>query len=316
MGRVDYRQIHELYHYGTKRHSGRYPWGSGERPHQHDGKSGGNYQLKKYTTPTRYMAVNTAKEIGKIRAIQYASAAASLGTLYLSTIVPAIAPLTVVPPVLGLYYPSFKALNKAKAKKTAETIGYDTREVEKLKDLKKKTEKGTIEEDLKAINPSKKSVGADMNCMNCVVAMEMRRRGYDVEARLSDAKLTSEYSKTFKDFKFSEFNSLKKEKENRKQYMNRSYNELLNQLEKYGKGSRGPISIRYDKKLGTSIGHMMYWENKNGVVTIYNPQGFGNAEKIFSLCDPASILIGRFDNLKVNESVTKDVVSRKEKKKR
>lgn len=26
----------ELYHYGTKRHSGRYPWGSGERPYQGD----------------------------------------------------------------------------------------------------------------------------------------------------------------------------------------------------------------------------------------------------------------------------------------
>lgn len=41
MGRVDYRQIHEIYHYGTKRHSGRYPYGSGNRPHQHDGRAGG-----------------------------------------------------------------------------------------------------------------------------------------------------------------------------------------------------------------------------------------------------------------------------------
>lgn len=28
---------HELFHYGTKRHSGRYPWGSGETPYQHSG---------------------------------------------------------------------------------------------------------------------------------------------------------------------------------------------------------------------------------------------------------------------------------------
>ena len=27
----------ELMHYGTKYHSGRYPWGSGEDPYQHDG---------------------------------------------------------------------------------------------------------------------------------------------------------------------------------------------------------------------------------------------------------------------------------------
>ena len=29
-------QFSELYHYGTKRHSGRYPWGSGEDPYQHE----------------------------------------------------------------------------------------------------------------------------------------------------------------------------------------------------------------------------------------------------------------------------------------
>ena len=28
----------ELMHYGTKRHSGRYPWGSGENPYQRDNK--------------------------------------------------------------------------------------------------------------------------------------------------------------------------------------------------------------------------------------------------------------------------------------
>jgi len=29
--------LNELYHYGTKRHSGRYPWGSGDDPYQHSG---------------------------------------------------------------------------------------------------------------------------------------------------------------------------------------------------------------------------------------------------------------------------------------
>ena len=29
--------INELYHYGTPRHSGRYPWGSGDDPYQHSG---------------------------------------------------------------------------------------------------------------------------------------------------------------------------------------------------------------------------------------------------------------------------------------
>lgn len=34
MGQVDYREIYEIYHYGTKHHSGRYPYGSGDRPYQ------------------------------------------------------------------------------------------------------------------------------------------------------------------------------------------------------------------------------------------------------------------------------------------
>ena len=30
-------RIDELMHYGTPRHSGRYPWGSGDNPYQHSG---------------------------------------------------------------------------------------------------------------------------------------------------------------------------------------------------------------------------------------------------------------------------------------
>ena len=30
------QQIDDLEHYGTRRHSGRYPWGSGENPYQGD----------------------------------------------------------------------------------------------------------------------------------------------------------------------------------------------------------------------------------------------------------------------------------------
>ena len=34
---VDILDDDVLIHYGTKRHSGRYPWGSGETPYQHSG---------------------------------------------------------------------------------------------------------------------------------------------------------------------------------------------------------------------------------------------------------------------------------------
>ena len=34
---VEQEQSDELTHYGTPRHSGRYPWGSGENPYQRNG---------------------------------------------------------------------------------------------------------------------------------------------------------------------------------------------------------------------------------------------------------------------------------------
>lgn len=43
----------DIYHYGTKRHSGRYPWGSGENPYQHDpGLLGAHANLKRRITGT------------------------------------------------------------------------------------------------------------------------------------------------------------------------------------------------------------------------------------------------------------------------
>ena len=35
---ADYISANILIHYGTPRHSGRYPWGSGENPYQHNQK--------------------------------------------------------------------------------------------------------------------------------------------------------------------------------------------------------------------------------------------------------------------------------------
>ncbi|HAH18443.1 MAG TPA: phage tail protein [Eubacterium sp.] len=43
----------DLVHYGTKRHSGRYPWGSGENPYQHDGSFMARYDELKAAGLTR-----------------------------------------------------------------------------------------------------------------------------------------------------------------------------------------------------------------------------------------------------------------------
>ena len=58
----DFREVQEIYHYGIKRRSGRYPWGSGNRPYQGDkstykgpikDKPGDLSQLKEITEKIR-----------------------------------------------------------------------------------------------------------------------------------------------------------------------------------------------------------------------------------------------------------------------
>lgn len=292
MGRVDYR---EFYHYGVKRRSGRYPWGSGDRPYQRD--SSGQYKLNKYTSPSGFKVKEYSKAFMKtaliIRPMQ-------LGLLFLGVPVPVINTIT-ISSRLGSY-----GIGKANASNIQ-----DKRPIEPLKELKKKGEEIDPKQDLKAVNPLKNKPGGNSNCVNCVAAMEMRKRGYDVEARLSSAKKSyEEYAKDFKGFKYEQAGVKRNEKESRKDYINRSYDELLTKLEKNGNGSRGVLAINFDKSLSQSVGHVLYWENVNGKVILYDPQG-GNAEKAFSLSDPTSLRYGRFDNLKVTNDISNSVVSKK-----
>lgn len=57
----------ELYHYGTKRHSGRYPWGSGENPYQHEGWNimAWNNQLRKEGYSETERAAIISERIGR-----------------------------------------------------------------------------------------------------------------------------------------------------------------------------------------------------------------------------------------------------------
>lgn len=52
----------ELFHYGVKRRSGRYPWGSGERPYQRTNVKG-VYALTSKKTPTKEKAKAITKSI-------------------------------------------------------------------------------------------------------------------------------------------------------------------------------------------------------------------------------------------------------------
>lgn len=90
---------------------------------------------------------------------------------------------------------SDKGKKVTESKTQAETL------VPKVQLVKKKST-STYQDDVKAVNPGwkKQDVAHMYNCTHCVVAMELRRRGYDVEAApigSAHGKRLSEYSKIF-----------------------------------------------------------------------------------------------------------------------
>lgn len=291
----------ELMHYGVKRKSGRYPWGSGERPFQRTDIKG-QYKLKSKESPNKWRAKKFALSL----AVNVPAAIASLAI-----------------PGFSAVWNTYVISSKVKAaSRMMSSTDYTKKEGNfgSIKDLNKKETETTITEDLKNVNPrlSSHSKGKYQNCMNCVQAMEMRRRGYDVQARSSDSGSMTEYYAHFKNIEFFDIiGDEKKPWESRNSYVNRFYNYALNEMEYMGDGARGCITLFYDKKLNMRAGHTMYWEVSNGQAKVYDPQSGGNEkfmENAFLLSDPTSWKIARLDKCQLDDSITEAVVNRKGKK--
>ena len=177
---------------------------------------------------------------------------------------------------------------------------------ESLKDLPRKTEKTTTEEDLKVNNPKRKKEGGINNCVNCTVNMEMRARGYDTVARSAGVgQYTSAWKNWFdikdSDIKMVEKGDYKARLKNRKQYANDQYNKLMNELEAFGDGARGYLGVSYE---GFSAGHAMFWKVENGRAAIYDGQsGKTDVDWVISMSDPDKYRYIRLDNKKVKDEV-------------
>lgn len=289
----------ELYHYGVKGMKWgvrRYqPYPSGKQGRYLGKENIKERALKRYSSPTKQKIKND---------IKYA----------MST----VASMT-IPGFSLLYNANAIRHNVQTARIMMDKTDYTKKEgpPEKLSDLKKKTSKTDVKDDLKKCNPRLgNQKGATRNCLNCVAAMEMRARGYDVRAR-KRAYGASEfiYGDWFNGVKLYKSTLSPKEGEKRKQYVNRSYESLCSQIKKNGEGSRGCVNFSYDKAFGG--GHTMYWKVENGDVNFYDGQVKKSKEQTditFSMADPSSYTYARLDNLKVNEKITEAVISRGKKK--
>lgn len=146
----------------------------------------------------------------------------------------------------------------------------------------------------------------------------MRRRGYDVQARSTDRGLTQKGLKEY--YEGLDVKSPSKverlPKESRKSYVNRSYDNFCNELERQGDGARGYVMMNFEKLNGSRSfsGHAMFYEVKDGSVKFYDGQSNKSGKEldgIFSLADPSSYSYARVDNLKITEQITKAIVSKK-----
>lgn len=186
-------------------------------------------------------------------------------------------------------------------------------DVKSLKSLAKKMGDTTADVDMKLVNPRKNGnvKGTYENCVGCSVAMDMRKRGYDVRARLSNQGLTSsEIVQIYDGGKLQKVDTTSwKRKESFEDYMARAVNEIGTSLESQGPNTRGLIAVGYEGGFG---GHVMYWENnERGKATVYDGQNNKkNPNSVFAMCDPEAVYVMRTDNLELSENASKYVTDK------
>lgn len=189
---------------------------------------------------------------------------------------------------------------------------------ETLSQLKRKKKDTPIEVDVKKVNPKGLggSAGRVKNCVYCSITMEMRRRGYDVQARRKSSGCVPSkefFNKYFKGAKPEVVPFEKNEKESRKSQIIRSYNNMCSILEKQGPGASGVLDFDWAQTLAGG-GHMIYYAvNKSGEVNFYDGQvGKINERSTFSMVKPDSYHYTRLDNLEPTDNIGQVVMSAKD----
>lgn len=266
-------------------------WGIRRYQPYPSGKKGVYLGDKSGAQPLRYrsMAAATAKEFGK---------------QFVNHMIAAIIPGA------GL---AINAVNVARATKYFDGTDYVKKDggLLKVSELKKKTSKTTMEQDAMVTNPGSSKKGRLKNCAYCTTAYELRRRGYDVEARRkASGTATDKYSDWFKGVDYKVSKTDRQPGQSRKDWAMASYNNLCKKLEGYPNGARGFVTIQYDK-LGAN-GHTFSWEIQGGQVKFIDPQA-GNSKPVdqsFSFSDQ-NFVYGRLDNLQVKPEITETCMNKK-----
>lgn len=162
----------------------------------------------------------------------------------------------------------------------------------------------TADDDITAANPNyKKGYEYRVNCQRCVPTYEMRRRGYDVEAkpaildsrgRHNNDAPAKEWQNVFKGGKFESCSS------------GSGKNQIDKKMAEWGDGARAEVYVVW-KGRGKTSAHVFVAERRNGK-TIYTDPQTGNldASGYFSSARTGRTMIKRMDNLEPNWSIMND----------
>jgi hypothetical protein len=159
----------------------------------------------------------------------------------------------------------------------------------------------SIRQDLAAVNPNYETGAREytLNCGNCTVAYELRRRGLDVEALPRKLMLPDEWAGMFEGF-------------SRQTLASRTNSGAAAEIERkvlsWGEGARGTV---YGVTPGRAMGHFFSVEVSDGKAVFVDPQiGKADVSWYFDELEPSSIVFGRLDNLKPDFSIINAVKAR------
>ena len=165
---------------------------------------------------------------------------------------------------------------------------------------------------MKGVNPDINALDAmdyadyQENCQRCVVAYELNRRGYNVEAEATGRR--DPYPRN--DLWMTAFNGAEKTPVGGRTTANVN-NNISNEMSKWGDKSRAIVEIE-----GPKGGHVFNVEYRNGKLYYYDAQHNVqyDPKRVFDHCTRSTVQIVRVDNLDIGDNV-RDMV-RKSRNKR
>lgn len=221
----------------------------------------------------------------------------------------------------GMYIADSIAAKKATKKEEEFKKERENEPIDKKTGFHKKTTKMTPDEDMERVNPAYKNwdENTKSNCVLCTATLELRRRGYDVQAKRASRGYNgneiikdwfkgakpkeSEGSLTNNQLISNALTGQRQSKADKIKMIDSTFDNILKQKN----GARGQICFTFD---GSTSGHSIAYANENGKVVIYDSQvnkKYVDDKARNYLESAAKITVTRLDNCEINTKYIKEV---------